>query len=370
MGIQLTHQYMCNVFLTEEDAEQKVTQIYRPQNPYHNDTNILKDDIADEITVSVIIPVYNGAAYLRECIDSVLGQKCSFDFEVICVDDGSTDLSPEILNSYATDHRVKVINQKNQGISGARNRGLQEASGQYILFVDNDDVIAPVFLETMVKNAMNTNADIVKCGYQILHNGQLTRRNIEHKTCVLAGRDIDKIYKFNGFCWGTLFRRELMFNFAFPLGYWYEDMVTRLLLYPRCKIFSYIGQAMYYYRVHNSNASGTVWNKGKIKALDQYYLTQCAYEIALNEGVVFTPNVCLAFQYELGLMIYHRTNGLSREIREAIFLASCKLNDNLLVQCPDYCESGTMNEKMLNRAFIARDFEAWNLICKYSSVLY
>ena len=104
---------------------------------------------AGRIKLSVIIPVYNTAKWLGECLDSVLSQE-TFDLEVICVDDGSTDESPEILREYSEkDSRIKIITQENQGLSAARNAGLKAAQGEYIWLLDSDDTINPDSLESI-----------------------------------------------------------------------------------------------------------------------------------------------------------------------------------------------------------------------------
>ncbi len=96
---------------------------------------------------SIIVPVYNVAPYLCECLDSVLAQTFT-DWEAICIDDGSTDGSGAILDEYATsDKRFHVIHQQNAGVGAARNAGLDCAKGEWICFVDGDDLLAPVFLE-------------------------------------------------------------------------------------------------------------------------------------------------------------------------------------------------------------------------------
>ncbi|HJD96893.1 glycosyltransferase, partial [Mailhella massiliensis] len=93
--------------------------------------------------LSVIIPVYNVEKYLARCLDSVLAQSFS-DMEIICVDDGSTDSSPDILRAYAArDARIRLIHQKNRGIAAARNAGLDAAAGRYVAFVDSDDAVTP-----------------------------------------------------------------------------------------------------------------------------------------------------------------------------------------------------------------------------------
>lgn len=115
------------------------------------------------ILVSVVIPVYNIEAHLRQCLDSVLGQTLR-EIEVICVDDGSTDSSPDVLKEYArNDSRLHVITQVNAGPGVARNRGMAEATGKYLIFLDSDDWFEPDFLEQMLRRADETTADVVIC---------------------------------------------------------------------------------------------------------------------------------------------------------------------------------------------------------------
>jgi len=113
--------------------------------------------------VSVVIPVYNIEKHLEQCMDSVLGQTLK-EIEVICVDDGSTDSSPAILARYAQkDGRVRVITQTNAGPGVARNAGMEQASGEYLIFLDSDDWFEPNFLENMLYTAERHKADVTIC---------------------------------------------------------------------------------------------------------------------------------------------------------------------------------------------------------------
>ena len=113
--------------------------------------------------ISVIVPVYKVEQYLKRCVDSILHQTFS-DLEVILVDDGSPDNCPAMCDKYAgTDSRVKVIHQKNAGVSAARNAGLSVASGEYITFVDSDDFIDPQMYEKMLAVAEKYDCDVVMC---------------------------------------------------------------------------------------------------------------------------------------------------------------------------------------------------------------
>ena len=121
--------------------------------------------------VSIIVPIYNTEKYLKACLDSILGQTYK-NLEIILVDDGSADSSGQIIDNYAKkDHRIKVIHQKNQGQSAARNNGLKEATGDYIGFIDSDDKIDPTFVEKLLAPYQNTNSTaITVCGrhYEML----------------------------------------------------------------------------------------------------------------------------------------------------------------------------------------------------------
>lgn len=111
--------------------------------------------------VSVIIPVYNVDPYLRECLESVVNQTL-LDIEIICVNDGSTDNSPAILEEYrAKDSRITVFTQENRGLSAARNRGMDLARGEYIYFIDSDDYVEPETLERTVHIAEADDLDAV-----------------------------------------------------------------------------------------------------------------------------------------------------------------------------------------------------------------
>lgn len=124
--------------------------------------------------VSVIIPVHNGERYLRECLDSVLAQTLA-QLEVIVVDDASTDRTASILKRILSDEpRLRVITRSaSTGVSGARNAGLAEASGQYVAFVDADDVISATMYEDVVRLAEGLSADVVSCGIRVVdHEGR------------------------------------------------------------------------------------------------------------------------------------------------------------------------------------------------------
>lgn len=116
--------------------------------------------------LSIIVPVYNAENYLDRCVNSIMNQTFK-DFELILVDDGSTDASGKMCDDYADQNfNIKVIHQYNKGIGPARNTGILNSNGEYIGFVDNDDFISPIMYENLIRVALNTNSDIVSCNHQ------------------------------------------------------------------------------------------------------------------------------------------------------------------------------------------------------------
>ncbi len=131
----------------------------------------------NEIKASIILPVYNTAPYLRQCLDSILAQTFK-EFELICVDDGSTDGSAGILEEYAEkDNRISIITQENQGLGRSRNNGLKVAKGEYIIFLDSDDVFSDVLLEHTYNAGIDKKADIVL--FDILHYDHNTKKPLQ-----------------------------------------------------------------------------------------------------------------------------------------------------------------------------------------------
>lgn len=124
-----------------------------------------------DIKISVIVPVYNVENFLRECLDSLLTQTDSDDIEVICVNDGSTDKSGDILQEYKSKYpRMRVITQSNKGLSAARNAGMAEMSGRYVYFLDSDDYLVPGAIQSMLDFATEKDVEVACFNVQFSDN--------------------------------------------------------------------------------------------------------------------------------------------------------------------------------------------------------
>lgn len=202
-----------------------------------------------EAMISVIIPIYNAELYLNRCIESVLYQTYT-NLEVILVDDGSTDNSGEICDSYREiDKRVQVIHQENGGPSSARNRGLMAAKGEYIGFIDSDDYMAGDMYETLLAY-MQDDVDITCCGRICLSSKGRRELCFLSKTKKYTREEalgeVLLIRKISSSVCTKLFRRELFEDLLFPVGRGSEDIPVVYNLTKKARNVIHVGKAKYF----------------------------------------------------------------------------------------------------------------------------
>ena len=207
-----------------------------------------------EPLISVIVPVYNVEKYLPKCLDSLLAQTWQ-ELEVIVVDDGSPDNSWDIMQEYARrDSRVRLIRQKNGGLSAARNAGVEAAQGEWIGFLDSDDYVAPEMYETLYRAAVERDAQMAVCNftYVDVEGNLLPQRSPITKDETLTREEI--LVRLSGpmawyyaTAWNRLYRRELFGDVRFPVGKFHEDEYTAHLFYWQCERVAIVKEAMYYY---------------------------------------------------------------------------------------------------------------------------
>lgn len=221
--------------------------------------------------ISVIVPVYNVEQYLRRAIESVLRQTYQ-DLEIILVDDGSPDACGNICDEYKElDSRIIVIHKANGGLSSARNAGLDIATGDYIAFLDSDDVFLPEMLEELLQLAESREADIVQCGFFRFSN-EIKRdnysNNIECLDSLVALQHIDEpVYMA---AWNKLYRRKLFADIQFPDGKIHEDVgCTYKLFYQSSKIV-YLHTPLYGYYVNRDSITTSKIKLNKLDLLDAY----------------------------------------------------------------------------------------------------
>lgn len=184
----------------------------------------------NKINISVIIPVYNVEKYLSKCLDSIINQTYS-NFEVILIDDGSTDNSSNICDKYSKkDKRIKAIHNKNKGVSFSRNCGLDIASGKYILFIDSDDTIDEDYLEKLINNSKKEELICSNCIVETLVNNKKID-NSGRTYSVSEYIDLIINSKLMGTCWGKLFKKSELKNLKFDNNTYYMEDTLFLLQY-------------------------------------------------------------------------------------------------------------------------------------------
>ena len=222
--------------------------------------------------ISVIVPVYNVEEYLEECLNSIQHQTYT-DIEVILVNDGSRDGSKEICERYCQqDSRFHLINQENKGLSGARNRGMTESKGEFITFVDSDDVIKDDMLEQLLKHMTTEEVDIVECWYTN-DKKEIEIPSPENVKIIFQGNAQealvslckDNIVRLNAVA--KLFRRQVIVNFPFLEGLFYEDVYGGMGILKQIHKMVKIDYTGYYYRVRR----GSIMNREfSLKNLDLF----------------------------------------------------------------------------------------------------
>ncbi len=347
-----------------DNAEEIVSRVY-PKPNYSVDTSSTPVDIS--IDVSVIIPVYNYKDLISDCFDSVLNQNTKYNFELILVDDGSTDGAAEICDDYAEkDSRVVVIHKQNGGIGSARNAGIIKARGKYIMFADCDDYVHDDFIETMLNEAYKTNNDIIVCGYTLIKKQKgkvISKREIECSIHNLKGyKDIeDLIMNYQGLPWNKIYKREIFSDIRYIQGLWYEDTITHFLIFRKCKTFSYVNKAMYDYMWYENNFSHTQ-TKVVPKSLERYWFLEIMAEESKRIGLPLDRGFYKVLLRHSGHLLYSGIYSFAEEVKNAVFLMACDL---VAKYKPKEKYHLTYFEKELEKALLSNNISKWEVVSEY-----
>ncbi len=242
--------------------------------------------MANEI-ISIIVPVYNAAAHLNECVKSILAQDHP-DWELILVDDASTDSSPALCDRLAAeDGRIRVIHAVHGGAAAARNRGIEAAKGGYICFIDSDDTVEPDYLSYLYEMAAGYDADIACCGHDEPFGGARTSRpdNIESiSPCSL--RDLLYQRGLMSVPWGYLYRRGLWDEIRFPEGTEAEDMGTIYRLFMAADTAVKGSRICYHYIQHKGS---TIYTTASSRRMAYYLHSRRMLHVIASEMPQYHP---------------------------------------------------------------------------------
>lgn len=303
--------------------------------------------------LDIIVPAYNVEKYIRECVTSVLEQKTKHSFRLIVIDDGSTDATGSILDGF---QGLTVIHQENRGFSGARNRGLELANGDYLMFLDSDDCLCPGAIESLMDAAAAHDAWIVEGNYtEVDTEGQIIRRH-SHRAGAL-----DPVRDCEGYVWGKVIRRELFHELAFPKDYWYQDSIMRQIVLPLAK-----AQGRTVWGVEDSivryrqNPGGiTKKSRSRGKSLDSLYITMHLFR---DRKLFDLPLTESYYDYLLSMcaQTYSRTHLQSRQVQQAVFIVYA---DFLQRNFPDW-HTGNRQLACLEKALRTGDYGSYLAYCR------
>lgn len=230
-------------------------------------------DIEQYDLISIIVPVYNvGQALIDKCVNSILEQTY-YNLEIILVDDGSTDESGIICDTWSNrDKRVYVIHRRNGGLSAARNTGTERAKGKYILYVDSDDWIDSRMVEFLYHALINTKSDLSICGIYSTDGEKKKPLSWYEEDCVLdndiAYAELINNTRITSHAWNKLYKAEIIKEIPFPEGKLYEDIRMMHKVFKKCSKVAIVKEHLYnYYRRSNSIAmSPKLYNKLEFSA--------------------------------------------------------------------------------------------------------
>lgn len=220
--------------------------------------------------ISVIVPVYNAKNYIVRCVESILEQTVK-DIELILVDDGSTDGSGLICDSYEYNSMVKVIHQENRGVSSARNKGIEMASGAYIAFVDSDDYLEKNMFQQMLNGI--SGSDLAMCGYYKQNKQYQGVPEKEIVDRVDAMINVIQNEGFKGFLWNKLFKKSVIDKYKLTFSeniHMCEDLLFCAKYINVCSRVCFLPDILYHYVENENSVSGTVFNLKQVSIIEAY----------------------------------------------------------------------------------------------------
>ena len=284
--------------------------------------------------LSIIVPIYNVEQYLDRCIQSILNQTYQ-NLEIILVDDGATDCSGAIADSYAAkDKRIKVFHKENGGLSDARNYGLEHVTVDYILFIDSDDFIVNIMCERLITVASSNNADIVSCNYYIYRGDDdisIHTMSVQDDKRTFTGMDMLRYYLLKtepfdlNVVWNKIFKLDL-FNgvepVRFPKGRVQEDNFTIFRLFLNANSIVTVNEPLYYYVQRAGSIMANFTRRFMIDTIESHmYMSD------------YLMNHCSSVKNELQLYLLNSYVELSRRV----CANKCKKECNdLLIQYKHY----------------------------------
>jgi len=323
---------------------------------------------ATTIDVSIIIPCYNAEKYIKRLLDTVLQQRTSCKYEIIAVDDGSTDGTLDVLKGYAARYaNLVVFHQENSGISIARNKGIELAKGEYVGFADNDDFLSLNFIEILYSKAKQCDADMVQCNYsEVSPTGEQQASVTPNR--VMDNDDVEGRGRYvSGFVWRSLYRKSCFENVRFPERFWYEDMVNRMVFMRILSKIVTISDVLYYKCCRgDSEAIHQAKGSADVRKIDQYWLAKSFVEFTTKKlGYPINDSQYRQLLHEWGCLLWNRTRSLDGKCQRDVFYLAASYFAGLCYHCSHLSDIEKTQEDALRKG----NYRAWVLMSIASKLL-
>ena len=329
---------------------EKATQMLNDFSPDSHGDIDANNKITPTYDLHIIIPCYNVEKYVVDCLESVFSQQTKYSYFVTIVNDGSTDNTLQLIQQYVSKlslekrQIVRIINQTNKGLAGARNVGLSNIFGKYVMFIDSDDKLLPNAIQKLLTIAYENKNDIVIGG----------RINIDQYGNFIS-HDISCL---NVFAWGKIFNSEIFRNLKFP-EYLFEDAIVSCCIYPKWKNICLIKDNIYQRRIHSESIMANY--KINRKTIDVFYLYPYMFRYMLNKNI-FRMDILFYFT----VFAYKSTCEFNKKIQHAGFSVLSYCTKEIIEKYPEkVLECINYKQKQLLKALIKKDFAKYSLVARY-----
>ncbi|MGN0787734.1 MAG: glycosyltransferase family 2 protein [Candidatus Onthoplasma sp.] len=310
------------------------------------------------LDLSIIVPVYNVEKYIKSCVDSLM-QDTSYTYEIILVDDGSTDSSAQLCDEIAkTNSLVRVFHTTNGGPSKARNIGIVESVGRHIMFVDSDDTLKPNSIQTLLDEAVSfPNYDIIQARYCRTANNKPY-----YKSKLISPENASKFNLEYGFMWGKIYKREIFENIKFPLNFWFEDIISDLVILPsfKTKLINFLA---YNYNINPNSITQSARRSPKL--LDSYFVLNEVENNFDKFKINFSDLHFKRLLYQASGQIYYRLRHREIELQKSVFVCLSQIVLDKFEIIKDNENKFNYFQKQLIKIFKTKNFNAWREISKF-----
>lgn len=282
--------------------------------------------------ISVIVPIYKVEEFLKRCIESLLIQTFT-NYELILVDDGSPDNCPQICDKYAEyNNKIRVIHKENGGLSDARNAGLDIAKGEFVAFVDSDDVVDSHYLEYLYRAVIENDCDIAVCGYEVFEEFVPAKEVSYSSGNTYSGIDmLWRIYSKNHteyvestVSWNKLYRKRLFDKIRFPKGKIHEDEATTYKIYCNARKVCVIPCTLYYYYQNQTGIMKRKFNTSRLDYLEALYERYFFFsEKGFQNLAAYTAKLLYIFTVDYAALEENQVEDYSKFRKRLIDLYRC-----------------------------------------------